>query len=368
MHSDALNTEAWAIAGVGGEWVGTQRRALEFALSEGIEEQVGIAFSNMCLNLVNERRFAEAERFYVDGLAYCHDHEIGTFATCLRANWTRALAMVGRWEESMSLSAELLTHTGASSVGRIYPQLNLGMVRIRRGDLPGWADLDKAMDLADGTGIPQWIAPARLARTEAHWLQADLSAARHEAELADDLSTRCDPWLRGEIAVWLRRTGSTRPCAGELAPPYQLQLDGASDKAAQAWIDLGCPYDAALAWLDSDQEEPLRKALSAFQHLGAPAAARITRQRMRELGIRSIPNGAQMATRAHPLGLTRREHEVLDLVCAGHTNGQIAARMFISVKTVEHHVSAMLAKLGVATRSAAVAQALRLGLVAAAGT
>jgi DNA-binding NarL/FixJ family response regulator len=85
--------------------------------------------------------------------------------------------------------------------------------------------------------------------------------------------------------------------------------------------------------------------VKTFSGLGALAAARITRQKMRQLGIRSIPAGPRIATRAHPLGLTRHEQEVLDLICADHTNAQIGAKRFISAKTVDHHVSAVLAKL-----------------------
>ena len=96
---------------------------------------------------------------------------------------------------------------------------------------------------------------------------------------------------------------------------------------------------AALALLGAPQEAPLREAFAIFQNLGAAAAARVTRQRMRSLGIRSIPAGARTATRAHPRGLTRREREVLDLICDGNTNAQIGAKLFISAKTVDHHVS-----------------------------
>lgn len=123
---------------------------------------------------------------------------------------------------------------------------------------------------------------------------------------------------------------------------------------------------AALALLGATQESPLREAFAVFQDFGAAAAARITRQRMRSPGIRSIPGGPRTATRAHPRGLTRREHRVLDLICDGHTNPQIAPKLFISAKTVDHHVSAILTKLGAPTRRAAAAEARRLGLVGAA--
>jgi len=97
--------------------------------------------------------------------------------------------------------------------------------------------------------------------------------------------------------------------------------------------------------------------------LGASAVARPTRQRLRALGVRSIPAGPRSATRGDPLGLTRREREVLEEICAGQTNAAIASKLFISVKTVDHHVSAVLAKLGAPNRNSAAAQAAKLGLL-----
>ena len=115
--------------------------------------------------------------------------------------------------------------------------------------------------------------------------------------------------------------------------------------------------------LDATDEASLRKALWTFIDLGASATVRLTRQKMRRLAIRSIPVGPRTATRKHPLGLTRREREVLELICARHTNAEIAQKLFISVKTVDHHVSAVLAKLDTPTRRAAAARAAKLGLI-----
>ncbi len=174
-------------------------------------------------------------------------------------------------------------------------------------------------------------------------------------------------WDRGAIAVWLRRTGSSRSQRGELAAPYQHELDDDWSGAARRWQDLGCPYEAALALLGSADEDALREALRILAPLGAAATVRVVRQRMRSLGVRSIPACPRTTTREHPLGLTRREHEVLDLIVDGHTNAEIARQLFISAKTVDHHVSAVLAKLGVPNRNAAATQAARLGLASPAG-
>ncbi len=126
-------------------------------------------------------------------------------------------------------------------------------------------------------------------------------------------------WERGEIAVWLRRTTSDSSPRGELAEPYRLQVAGEWAEAARAWASLGCPYEAALALHDASEEAALCQALQAFTDLGAASAAQLTRHKMRQLGIGAIPAGPRTATRADPLGLTRREREVLELICAGHS-------------------------------------------------
>jgi DNA-binding CsgD family transcriptional regulator/tetratricopeptide (TPR) repeat protein len=365
--SDALNTEGVAAANLGEEWAGTMRRALRIALDGGLQAEAGRAYCNLYALYCDQRRFAEGEPFYTDGVAYCDDHDIATYGTFLRSSRTLALEKTGRWDEALALSREILAHAAPSPVVRLCPLNRIGALLARRGEAGVWECLDEAMAAADGTGEPQQIVPVRLSRAEAYWLDGRAPDAIAEAELADDRSAGCDAWLRGAVAVWLRRTGSARAPSGELAEPFQHEIDGNWEKAAQLWTDLGCRYDAALAMLGAAEEAALREAHSILTGLGASAAARLARHQLRALGARSIPAGPRAATRKDPLGLTRREREVLDLICAGHTNASIAAKLFISAKTVDHHVSAVLAKLNVSDRNAAASQAVRLGLAGVAG-
>ena len=130
--------------------------------------------------------------------------------------------------------------------------------------------------------------------------------------------------------------------------------------AAELWDRLGYCYEAALALLDSKEEALLRESLARLYDLGAETAARLVRQTMRDLGMRSIPAGARTATRTHPRGLTTREQEILELLTSGQSNDEISANLFISVRTVEHHVSAILGKLGATTRKSTAQEARRL--------
>ncbi len=80
-----------------------------------------------------------------------------------------------------------------------------------------------------------------------------------------------------------------------------------------------------------------------------------------------MPRGPRPSTRANPAGLTARQREVLVLLGAGATNGEIARQLFLTPKTVEHHVGAVLAKLGVAGRAEAAERARELGLLEVGG-
>jgi DNA-binding CsgD family transcriptional regulator/tetratricopeptide (TPR) repeat protein len=364
--SEALNTQGCSVACTGGEWTGYLRRALDVALAAGLDNQAARAFANLHASYNSQRRFAEAEQYFTEGVAYCDEHEVGSQAAFLRGERAAALERTGRWDEAVALSTALLASADAPLCWLRALEV-LGVIRARRGEPGAWEYLDEAAAAVDASGAPQWmIIAVRLARAEAYWLQGEPRRAAQETELADDIAVGADGWERGEIAVWLRRTTSDRSPRGELAEPYRLQVAGEWAEAARAWAGLGCPYEAALALHDASEEAALREALQIFTGLGAPAAAQLTRHTMRQLGFRSIPAGPRTATRAHPLGLTRREREVLDLICAGHTNAEIAAKLFLSTRTVDHHVSAVLAKLGAPTRGAAASHAARLGLTSAA--
>jgi DNA-binding CsgD family transcriptional regulator len=170
-----------------------------------------------------------------------------------------------------------------------------------------------------------------------------------------------DPFMQGQLAVWLVRLGQ-EPWARDVSEPFATQLRGDVGASVLAWETIGCPYDAALALVDAPDESSWLEALPRLDALGATATADLLRRRLREAGAR-VPAGVRATTRSHPCGLTRREQEVLELVADGLTNLEVADRLFISAKTVDHHVSAVLGKLGVTNRRAAGLEAARLGLV-----
>jgi DNA-binding CsgD family transcriptional regulator len=235
-----------------------------------------------------------------------------------------------------------------------------------------WAPLDEALALGTGTGEPgelQRLGPVAAARAEAAWLEGDPAPARAVVEAALDLAdrTRSYAWLAGELAFWLRRQGGPdRLPAGGLADgvaePFVLQMAGHWEAAAAGWRALGCPYEAAAALAGGGQEPQLPTALAELQRLGArPLATRVARQ-LRDLGARGLSRGPRPSTRANPANLTPRETEVLALVAEGLRNADIAQRLVVSTKTVDHHVSAILAKLGVRSRAEAAGAAARLGI------
>ena len=349
--SDALNTEAACRSCQGLPWVAPMRRALDIALAGRHQKQAARAHVNLSVIAIEQWRFAEAERYIAEGIEYCEDHDLATYAIRLRGEQANLFERTGRWDEAIAATHTLFQDVDQSPVNRLSGLVRLGVIRARRGEPGVWECLDEAASIADGQEEPPYQVVTRLARAEAHWLMGGQLEARREAELADRTAGTCVAWHRGAVAVWLRRTGSDRPAGGDVAEPHLF--GGDTTRAAEAWTSLGCHYEAGLALLDSGQEGFLRQAFTTFADLGASAAVTLTRRALRRLGARAIPTGPRGTTRAHPFGLTRREHEVLGLIAEGHTNAQIGERLFISAKTVDHHVSAILAKLGVSDRAAA---------------
>jgi DNA-binding CsgD family transcriptional regulator len=203
----------------------------------------------------------------------------------------------------------------------------------------------------------------RLARAEAAVMRGDFDAAREEATVALDLAMRHrHPWFIGEALLWLDRAGFPQPRSGPCAKPFALELDGKWREAANEWARIGCPYESARALASGDADAQL-EALAAFERLGAKPAASALRAKMREAGVRGMPRGARSSTQGNPYGLTDRELQILELLGSGLRNSEIATRLSRSVRTIDHHVDAVLRKLGARTRTEAVATASREGLL-----
>jgi len=334
--------------------------SLDRSLAEGRHEHAGRAYIHLVDVAQRNRRWDLMDRYFAAGLEYCEDHGLDLWARYLSVYSARAELDRGRWAAAAGAIPPTVERPG-SMLPRIGALVVLGLLRARRGDPGPWALLDEAAELADRSGELQWTAPVCAARAEAAWL-GDRSVEPGSAAVLQACVDGRAGWWAGEIAWWRRCGGIDEPVPANAAEPWALLLSGTAAAAATAWRRAGCPYEEGLALAHGDEPDDLRLAFARFDSLGARPAAAIVARRMRDAGHPGVPRGVRPATRANPAGLTTRELEVLALLGTGMTNAEIAGQLVVSAKTVDHHVSSVLAKLGVATRGEAARAAVRLGL------
>jgi DNA-binding CsgD family transcriptional regulator len=241
----------------------------------------------------------------------------------------------------------------------------LARVRARRGDPNVLSLIAEARALADHTGELWRMAPVAIAGAEAAWLIGDPAGAREATDQALALAVRVRASQDiASLQAWRKRTGINEPPHALAADgPSRLELLGDFEAAAAAWEELGRPYEAALALADAGTEAALRHSLALLTDLDARATAALVTRRLRALGAREIPRGPRPTTRRNPAELTGRELQILQLLAEGLRNARIAERLFLSERTVENHVSAILRKFSASSRAEAVANARQLGIL-----
>ena len=344
-------------------------RSRELAQQAGDELGVVRAYERPAAVLAARREWVLAERYIEPGLVFCRERGLESSLAWLTVLAAEAGLARGRWDDATSTAGTILAWPAEGfSHARISALVIVARVRARRGE-PGYRPLlDEAASIAKAAPTVQAALLIASARAEAAWLEgAPAERIGAETASAGEPGPSDVRWFAGETEVWRHRAGLDGGDPAELPEPYRLEITGDAEGAASWWQERGCAYDAALALASSGDQAALRRALDLLHGLGAHPAAAAVARRLRALGEQGIPRGPRPATAANPAGLTRREAEVLRLVATGLSNSDIAARLVVSDRTVDNHVSAIFRKLGARTRGEASARAVRLGLAGSAG-
>jgi DNA-binding CsgD family transcriptional regulator/tetratricopeptide (TPR) repeat protein len=340
----------------------TLERALDRARTSNVAEQVPRALNNLGLAASIHRDHAVAERWVEEGLAYCEGNDLDLWRLSILANRARLELNQGRWTEAAETTALLLDDLRDSPGAEAECLLTLTLVRARRGDPDAPSALERSRTLMHSE--PGLLVALAAAEAEAQWLGGRASKIGATTEAAYEIALeQSSPWPLAELTVWRHRARCEIRSNRQLPEPVALELDGDHKAASAVWARLGCPYESALVLSLADDPAAVTEGHGLLQQMGARPAATIAARRLRELGVRGIVRGPRRATRRNPANLTTRELDVLALVADGLSNSEIATHLFLSPRTVDHHVSAILRKLGVPTRGRAIAAASATGIL-----
>jgi DNA-binding CsgD family transcriptional regulator/tetratricopeptide (TPR) repeat protein len=301
-----------------------------------------------------------ANRYLQQALAYGQEHEVHNLVSYVATAvaWLRLRA--GEWDEAEQVIRSEIQK--GITVTQLLAKTVLAELAVRRGDPDASERLADAAAQALPTGELQRLAPVLELEAERALTSRSPMPVDRLAKLVDEIR------LSGSLACQAMRVAGWAAVASldsMFDPPswsphvamQQRDWRGAAD----GFGDAGWSYDRALMLSLLDDEEALTEAIAIARRLGAEPLTRRVAGRMRELGM-SVPQGPRRSTRANPAGLTARQLEVLSLLAQGLTNAEIADRLVVSPRTAEHHVAAVMTKLGAVTRRDAARRAFELGL------
>jgi DNA-binding NarL/FixJ family response regulator len=357
----ALNNVGSALL-FGGDEAGKayMEESLALSLAHGFHEQAARAYTNYAEYAVITKQFDLAERLLNEGIPFDTEHDLESWTYYLIGRQAQLRLEQGRLQEARIIAEGVLARAGQTRLMKLPARLMLGRALLRMGAAEARDHIAQAYEDALAVGEQQYLSTALLTMIEEAWTESEFERARSNLrKLAELRVAAFDPWERGEVCVWWQRLmpDSERPAGwGPVARPRELELQGKAAEAAEAWLKLGVPFDAALA-LMHDAAAPaksLARACEILQAMGARPLVQMSEQRLLALGqkirLPATRRGPYAKARMNPMGLTAREQQVLELITAGKSNQDISQALSRSPRTVEHHVSAVLAKFNARSR------------------
>jgi DNA-binding CsgD family transcriptional regulator len=340
-------------------------RSLDLCKRWGFREQAARAYLHLSWASVRRHEYERAAAYCREGIDYCVEHGLDAWRFEILGHQARRLLDQGSWGEATEATATILVRSNTNAFARVLALTVVALLRSRRGDPDHHGPMQRAWAIAESAGEIQLLLPVATATAEIAWLEGNPAAAAVADSATSEVLNLAKRYganaAISELAAWRIRCGLPTPAIAVGVGPYAAELAGNPGAAAATWLDLNCEYEAAVALCAGDAEQH-REALGIFQRLEAPPAAAIAARLLRAGGARGIPRGPRPSTKRNPAGLTTRELEVLGLIGEDLRNREIAQRLHVTEKTVDHHVGAILAKLGVSSRGQAVSAAARLGI------
>jgi DNA-binding CsgD family transcriptional regulator/tetratricopeptide (TPR) repeat protein len=338
------------------------RRSLDVALVADLQEHAARAYTNLGSVAVEQRRYDEGLGHLDAGIAYCEERDLDSWVRYMQAWRCVALGDLGRFDAALDAADTLLGYPDIAPVSAIPAAATAARITARRGGDPV-RYLSLATSLATGTRELQRIAPAACAAAEDAWLRGTTDVIGPLTSDAWPLAIeRDDPWALGELAWWRMLAGLELGEGVAAAEPFAQMLRADWGAAASTWRELGSPVWAAYSAILDPDAAAADVAVRVLDGLGADLAVQAVLRTRRDRGL-AVPRRPRATARAHPGQLTARERDVLRLLAQGLSTAEIASDLVVSPRTAEHHISAVLRKLGEPTRARAVATALRSGVL-----
>jgi DNA-binding CsgD family transcriptional regulator len=339
------------------------QQSLEIALENSYHEHGARIYMTLGANLVSLKEYEQAKKALDTGILYCEERGIDSHKLYMLSWRARLNLETGNWQDAYAIASDLLKNEDLLPVVKMGTLNVLATIKMRRCDQDAIVLLLEAKALAFETTELQRIIPAFLALLEYEWLTGQTCFEIEALSGAIKTMIELEKFSKkSRFYFWLWKTGKDHLLPEKNYEDYEENSLTTAMKQAALWEKWGCPYEQALALFEGNDADK-KRALTMVQALGAGAVYEKMKLEMRSSGIKSIPRGVRKSTRSNAAHLTDRELDVLRLLKEGLQNKEIADKLFISAKTVDHHISSILLKLGVNSRMKAVQEAISMDII-----
>lgn len=341
--------------------IAMMEQSLELALQLGLHEHAARVYTNLSEYAVEFNQFKLAESVLAKGIAFNTQHDLYAWSHYLMGRLALLRVEQGRLHDALLISEGVLKREDLTLLMRLPALTVLAKVKLRLGQKNAYELLSEALSDANATEEFQYTIPIHLALVELAWLENNVSLAQEQFQILIDIGADAmHVWRRGEALIWAHRLGITLPesFSIDLQEPFKLELNGDFQSAASQWKSLGLPYNAALTLMQVKEGNMLTTAYTEAQETLEEMDARKALNKLKQLAkthdvtgkIPKTRRGPYKAAKNHPLGLTKREQQILALMTNGASNKEISNTLSRSQRTVEHHVSSILSKLNASSR------------------